>query len=191
MVDASRRAAIDRSAGARSTIGSRGRTVDAPTSRIANCGAGDIITRCTRARRAGRPARPLTQRAGCRVPGVFGLRGGPPGVPRRRGNVVRGGAGIRSSVRWPAMFLVVVLAFAACGGGDDDDSASSPDSNDASTDQTGATPSGDLTALEVDRSSRFAGRTPSASRRPSSPRKHRRRPTTASPRTRSRSRRSA
>jgi hypothetical protein len=55
------------------------------------------------------------------------------------------------------MFLVVVLAFAACGGGDDDDDASSPDSNDASTDQTAAAPSGDLTALEVDRSSRFAG----------------------------------
>ena len=55
------------------------------------------------------------------------------------------------------MFLVVVLAFAACGGGDDDDDASTPDSNDASTDQTAAAPSGDLTALEVDRSSRFAG----------------------------------
>ena len=37
-------------AGARSTIGSPGRMGAAPTSRIANCGAGDIITRCTRAR---------------------------------------------------------------------------------------------------------------------------------------------
>ena len=51
--------------------------------------------------------------------------------------------------------LPLVLVAAACGGGDDDDSASIR--HDASTDKTGGTPSGDLTTLEVDRTSRFPG----------------------------------
>ena len=79
-----------------------------------------------------------------RPPGVFGLRGGPPGGAPPKGE--RRARRCRDPFVCPlapAIFLVVVLAFAACGGGDDDDSASSPDSNDASTDQTGATPSGD------------------------------------------------
>jgi hypothetical protein len=70
---------------------------------------------------------------------------------------VRAGPGSRSSI-WPACFLAALLVVTACSSGDDDDDASANGaSDDTTTETTGGTPSGEITALEVDRSSRFAG----------------------------------
>jgi Periplasmic binding protein len=76
------------------------------------------------------------------------------GAPRRRGNVVRARAGSHPSVRFFAGSVALLLLVAACGGGDDDDSTAAPTGT-GSSDQTSG-PSGEVTALEVDRTSRFS-----------------------------------
>jgi hypothetical protein len=70
----------------------------------------------------------------------------------------------RNFVRIASPLLVVALLAAGCGGGDDDDDASETDTTEApgddTTDETsGETeePDGEVEALEVDRSGRFAG----------------------------------
>ena len=72
-----------------------------------------------------------------------------------RGNVVRGDAGSRSSVRWLAVCVALIIGLAACSSGDDDGGggASGDDDN---TDTTSGVPEGEITELEVDRTSRFA-----------------------------------
>jgi hypothetical protein len=65
---------------------------------------------------------------------------------------VRAGTGSRPYVRWLALGVTVMLGLAACSSGDDDDASS----DDGGTDTTTPVPEGDITELEVDRSSRFA-----------------------------------
>jgi hypothetical protein len=68
---------------------------------------------------------------------------------------VRARAGSRPSVRWLAAGITLVLFAAACSSGDDDDSSSSKTSASAGS-KTSNTVGGDVTALEVDRTSRFS-----------------------------------
>ena len=63
-------------------------------------------------------------------------------------------AGSRSSVRWLAVCVTLIIGLAACSSGDDDGGSASGE--DESTDTTSGVPEGDITELEVDRTSRFA-----------------------------------
>ena len=145
-----------------------------PTSRIASCGAGATTTRCTRVAVAGpiRRSRDVNALVAARRVCLHS-DAGRRGVPRRRGNscahvpgFVRPSAGRRCSSPWcwrsrPAAGVMTTTM-----------PPTTPGTTRAPTRRRRA-PSGDLTALEVDRSGRFAGSTRSASPRP---RSRRRRP---------------
>ena len=107
---------------------------------------------------------------------------------------MRAGAGSRPSVRWLAAgFTLVLVAVARAAAGMTTTTRVGPTRRREHRDQDEQRrPSGDVTALEVDRTSRFAkARHVLRAGDRASPRRRRRRPTTASPRTRSRSRTSA
>ncbi len=62
------------------------------------------------------------------------------------------GTGSRSCVRWLALSVAVVVGLAACSSGDGDDGASG---DNRGTGTTGGAPAGEVTELEIDRTSRF------------------------------------
>src|SRR5918993_60195 len=77
----------------------------------------------------------------------------PPGTTWRE-NIVRAEAGLHPSVRrWVAFCVALSLGFAACSSGDD---GADDGSNGGGTDTTAGVPEGEITELEVDRTSRFA-----------------------------------
>ena len=84
-----------------------------------------------------------------------GLYAAAPTAPTTTGgSVVRAGTGSGSTVRWLALGLTMMLGFAACSSGGDDDDARPAAIDD--TDTSTSAPEGDVTELEVDRTSRFA-----------------------------------